>query len=91
MTEVSTLRVGLVADTGEFKREIGEAEKLAAGFARTMTRAFAGAAVQGRGLGDVLRSLALQLSSMAISATLKPLQQGFADLPRFRRRLCGAW
>jgi hypothetical protein len=63
-----------------FQDEMRRASQLADGFGRAMTRAFEGAAVRGRDFGDVLRSLALQLSSMAIGSALKPVAQGFAGL-----------
>jgi phage-related minor tail protein len=41
-----------------------------------MTRAFTSAALGGKQLDDVLRSLALRMSSMALSAALKPITSG---------------
>jgi len=63
-----------------FQREMQKATNVAEGFGRTMTKAFDGAIVRGRDFGDVLRSLALQLSSMAIGAALKPDGEGFGKL-----------
>jgi hypothetical protein len=63
-----------------FQREMQKATIVADGFGRAMTRAFDGAIVRGRDFGDVLRSLALQLSSMAIGAALKPIGEGFGKL-----------
>jgi phage-related minor tail protein len=80
MTPIDGISVAIDADTSAFRREIGEATALANGFGRAMTRAFEGAAVRGRDFGDVLRGLALRLSSMAIGAALRPLEQGFAGL-----------
>jgi phage-related minor tail protein len=77
-----SLTVALHCDTSQFRREIAEAERLARGFGAGVTRAFAGAVVQGRNLGDVLRSLALQLSSMAIRAALQPLESGLSGILR---------
>jgi hypothetical protein len=67
-------------DLRAFQDEMRRASQLADGFGRAMTRAFEGAAVRGRDFGDVLRSLALQLSSMAIGSALRPVSQGFAEL-----------
>lgn len=64
----------------EFEREMDEATKLAQGFGRAMTQAFTSAVVGGKKFDDVLKGLVLRLSSMAVNAALKPLQQGFADL-----------
>jgi hypothetical protein len=64
----------------EFQREMQNATIVAQGFGRAMTKAFDGAIVRGRDFGDVLRSLALQLSSMAIGSALKPIGEGFGKL-----------
>ena len=63
-----------------FQREIQKATNVAEGFGRAMTKAFDGAIVRGRDFGDVLRSLALQLSSMAIGSALKPIGEGFGKM-----------
>jgi hypothetical protein len=63
-----------------FQREMLQATVVAEGFGRAMTRAFDSAIVRGRDFGDVLRSLALQLSSKVIGAALKPIGQGFGSL-----------
>ena len=80
MTEIEGISVAIDADTSAFRREINAATALANGFGRSMTRAFEGAIVRGRDLGEVLRSLALRLSSMAIGAAFRPIEQGFAGL-----------
>ena len=49
-------------------------------FAGAMTRAFAQASAGGRQLDDVLKSLALRLSNLAVRAALRPLAQGMGDL-----------
>jgi hypothetical protein len=67
-------------DVKAFQREMQNATVVAQGFGRAMTRAFDGAIVRGRDFGDVLRSLALQLSSMAIGSALKPIGEGFGKL-----------
>lgn len=53
-------------------------EASANGFARAMTQAFSRAIVDGRRFDDVLKSLALRLSNMAVKAAFKPLEQAFA-------------
>ena len=47
-------------------------------FASAMTRAFAQATSGGKQLDDVLKSLALRLSSMAVRAALRPLTKDLA-------------
>lgn len=63
-----------------FQREMQKATNVAEGFGRAMTKAFDGAIVRGRDFGDVLRSLPLQLSNMAIGSALKPIGEGFGKL-----------
>jgi phage-related minor tail protein len=53
-------------------------ETSANGFARAMTQAFSGAVTGGKRFDDVLKSLALRLSNMALTAAFKPLTQGLA-------------
>jgi len=63
----------LMIETERLKAELSDLDRLGRNFGNTLTRAFAGAVVDGRKLSDVLRSLALSLSSQALSAALKPL------------------
>jgi phage-related minor tail protein len=60
-------------ELGEARRELSEASRLGSKFAGDLTRAFSDAALKGRSLADVLRSLALALSSHALEAALAPL------------------
>src|SRR4051794_39016062 len=46
------------------------------GFANAMTRAFSQAVVGGKKFDDVMKSLVLRLSNMAVSAAFKPIAQG---------------
>jgi hypothetical protein len=54
--------------------ELGTASQLGQQFGRTLAAAFAGLAVQGKSFGDVLSSLALSLSRLALGAAFKPLE-----------------
>jgi len=49
------------------------------GFARAMTQAFTQSVVGGKQFDDVLKSLALRISSMAVAAAFKPLTSGLAS------------
>ncbi|WP_439576202.1 phage tail tape measure protein [Phreatobacter sp.] len=84
MTPVDTLTVAVTADTSAFRREMGDADRLARGFGTSLTRAFSNAVVRGQDLGDVMRSLAQQLSALALRAAMKPVTDGlmgsFSDL-----------
>jgi phage-related minor tail protein len=68
-TDISTLTI----ETERLKSDLADLDRLGRTFGNTLTRAFASAVVDGRKLSDVLRSLALSLSSQALSAALKPL------------------
>jgi len=84
MTAVDTLSVEITADTSAFRRELGDADKLARTFGASMSRAFANAVVKGQDLGTVIQSLGQQLSAMALRAAIRPvadgLFSGFQDL-----------
>jgi phage-related minor tail protein len=54
-------------------------EASANSFARAMTSAFTSAVAGGKRFDDVLKSLALRLSNMALTAAFKPLTQGLAS------------
>lgn len=57
----------------------GASEQLGRQFAKTMTTAFTGLAIQGKSFGDVLASLALSLSNLALGAAFKPLGGAFSS------------
>ena len=52
---------------------------LARGFGQAMSSALTSAIARGRDLGDVLRTLALRLSSLVLSRSLRPLEQGIGQ------------
>jgi hypothetical protein len=56
--------------------ELRELQGLADNFGRAMTTAFRRSVVDGRALEDVLKSLALSLSSRALNQALAPIGQG---------------
>lgn len=53
--------------------QMQDLDRLAESVGSRMVTAFAGAALQGRNLSDVLKGLALSLSRMALSQALRPL------------------
>ena len=55
------------------KGQLQDLDRLAENVGSRMVTAFASAALQGRNLSDVLKSLALSLARMALSAALRPL------------------
>ena len=80
MTELDGITVSIDADTGAFRREVAECDRLAKGLGRSLVSAFESAALRGRDLGEVLRSLAMRLSSMALNAAFKPIEAGIGAL-----------
>jgi len=54
-------------------------DRLGKQFGRTLTSAFVGLAVQGKGFGDVMSGLVASLSKIAIGAAFKPLETAFGS------------
>jgi phage-related minor tail protein len=66
-------------DAGGLKRELDEAGKIGQQFARSLGNAFEGLTLKGRGLGDVVRSLAQSLSQIALRAAFEPLENALGN------------
>lgn len=71
------LFVVIGADTAPLRASLSEASRLSGKFASDLTHAFTDAAVKGRTLAEVLRSLALSLSTHALEAALSPITRLF--------------
>lgn len=56
-----------------------ELDKTASGFAKAMTGAFTSAVIGGKQFDEVLKTLALRISDMALKAALAPITQGLAS------------
>jgi hypothetical protein len=65
-------------DPSNARRELAEMARLSRQFGTALSTAFVDAALRGRDLGDVLRSLALRLSEITLRAALKPLTDTFS-------------
>jgi len=79
-TSIETWTVVVDADTSALTKELSAASNLGRQFSSALSSAFDGIAIKGKGLGDVLRGLALDLSKIALKAAFKPLEQGFGNL-----------
>jgi hypothetical protein len=66
--------------TEPLRSSLRSLQGLADGFGRAMTTAFKRSVVDGRQLGDVLRSLARDLSGRALNAALAPIGKGIGGL-----------
>ncbi|MCB1504691.1 MAG: phage tail tape measure protein [Hyphomicrobiaceae bacterium] len=71
--------VTVSADTTPLRRSLADAEYLGRRFGSALTNAFEGIAIKGKSLGDVLKSLALNLSSIVLKAALRPLESGIGN------------
>lgn len=76
---IETWTVAVQADTSALQSELRAAASLGRQFTNALGNAFEGVAIKGRGLGDVLRTLALRLSEIVLKAALKPVEQGFGS------------
>ncbi len=59
--------------TDELRTQMEDLNRLADSFGNKLVTSLAGAVIHGRKLSDVMRSLALSLSSQALTAALKPI------------------
>ncbi len=75
--EVFTFEID--ADTTRLQASLREADQIGTRFARTLTSAFEDVAVGGRKLDDVVKSVGLKLSQIALKAAVKPLEQAFSS------------
>lgn len=77
---LETWTVAIDADTSMLQRELKDASRLGRQFSSTLVSALTNIAVKGKGLGDVLKSLALSLSQLVLKAALKPLGDAFGGV-----------
>jgi lambda family phage tail tape measure protein len=75
---VADWQINVSADTSALRTELQRTSLIGRQFSRSMVSAFEGIAVQGRSLGDVVRSLGLSLSRMVLGAAFKPLDQAMS-------------
>jgi phage-related minor tail protein len=74
-----TLTVIVDADTRPLEAQLADAAKAGARFSSALSQSFVDLALKGRSFGDVLRSLALRLSEIALKAAFKPLTDGIGN------------
>lgn len=68
-----TLTVVIDADTAPLQAQLAECSKLGTRFGNALSTSFVDLALKGKSFGDVLRSLGLKLSEIALKAAFKPL------------------
>ena len=69
---VASLSVRIGADTSDARAKLQDLERLGNAFGRSITNAFEDAVFSGDGLGQTLRSLALDLSKLALRSAVEP-------------------
>jgi phage-related minor tail protein len=80
MTEtVASLSVRIGADTSDARAKLKELERLGGSFGRTINNAFADAVFSGESFGQTLRSLALDLSRLALRSAVQPFTSAIGD------------
>jgi phage-related minor tail protein len=75
-----TWTVAIDADTTMLQQQLTDATRLGRQFSNSLVTAFEGIAVKGKGLNEVLRTLALSLSQIVLKAALRPLGDAFGGL-----------
>jgi phage-related minor tail protein len=77
---LATWDVRVRADTSDFEDKMRSVGRAGSQFSGALINAFEGVAIKGKSLGDVFKSLAMQLSSIVLKAAFKPLEQGFSNI-----------
>src|SRR5215470_4906099 len=72
-TLAPTLTVTIDADTRPLQAQLAEVSKAGARFSSALSQSFVDLILKGKSFGDVLCSLALRLSELALKAAFKPL------------------
>jgi phage-related minor tail protein len=74
-----TLTVIIDADTRPLEAQLAEVSRAGARFSSALSQSFVDLALKGRSFGDVLRSLALRLSEIALKAAFRPLTDSIGN------------
>jgi phage-related minor tail protein len=80
MTDDETLALSVDLDGTQALSVLDDLESRSASFGRALTSALRGATSGGKGLEEVLRSVGLRLTDLALSAGLKPLENLLGDV-----------
>jgi phage-related minor tail protein len=73
--QVASLSIEIKAETADAKQKLTELQSLSRSFGRQITNAFTSAISNGKGLGDVLSTLAQNLSEVITNAALTPVSK----------------
>jgi phage-related minor tail protein len=76
---IETWSIAIEADTSGLEDQLKNAATAGKQFSSALITAFDSAAIKGKSLGDVVSTLALKLSDVALKAAFKPLEDGLAN------------
>jgi len=77
---IETWSVKLTADTSDLQTALTSTTRLGRQFSTTLVSAFDDIAIKGKNVGDVFKSLALNISNLALKTALQPLTTGLASV-----------
>lgn len=77
---IETWNVVVTADTSDLEEKLTTTSRLGRQFSNALVSAFNDIAIKGKSVGDVLKSLALNISQLALKAALQPLTSGLTSL-----------
>lgn len=77
---LETWSVKITADTSDLQTALTSTTRLGRQFSTTLVSAFDDIAVKGKNVGDVFKSLALNVSNLALKSALQPLTTGLASV-----------
>lgn len=86
--QLETWNVAITADTSDLEEKLATTSRLGQQFSNRLVTAFDDLAIKGKSVGDVFKSLALNISNLALKATLQPLTSGLATM--FQGLISGA-
>jgi lambda family phage tail tape measure protein len=78
--QLETWNVTITADTSDLETKLATTSRLGQQFSNRLVSAFDDVAVKGKNIGDVFKSLALNISNLALKATLQPLTSGLTSM-----------
>jgi lambda family phage tail tape measure protein len=78
--QLETWNVKITADTSDLETSLAATSRLGQQFSNRLVSAFGDLAIKGKSVGDVFKSLALNISNLALKATLQPLTSGLASM-----------
>lgn len=86
--QLDTWNVKITADTSDLETSLATTSRLGTQFSNKLVSAFDDLVIKGKSVGDVFKSLALNVSNLALKATLQPLTTGLTSV--FQGLISGA-